>query len=60
MSNFEREVHKLIISLCFSLVTWTIVNLFIVDISFWKFLIVELLLFISWKFSIFTTRKMKL
>lgn len=60
MSSIEKELHKLLISLCFSVLTWLIVDHFIVDLPLWKYFIIELLLVISWKFSIFTTRKMKL
>lgn len=60
MSPIEKGIHRLVISLCFSVLTWLIVDHFIVDLPLWKYFIIELLLVISWKFSIFTTRKLNL
>lgn len=60
MSPVEKVIHKLGISLLFTIVNWVIVDNFIVDISFLRYLFIELLLVVSMKFSIFTTRKLKL
>lgn len=58
MSSVEKVVHKLLISLVFTLVNWVIVDNLIVEIPFWKYLIIELFLVISMKFYTFTTRKL--
>lgn len=60
MSPVEKGIHRFLISALFTLLNWVIVDNLIVTISFWKYLIVEVLLVVSMKFSIFTTRKLKL
>lgn len=57
MSSVEKVVHKLLISLVFTLVNWVIVDNFIVEVPFWKYLIIEVFLVISMKFYTFTTLK---
>lgn len=60
MSPTERRIHKALISLVFSFLNWMAIDYFLIDIPFWKYLIIELFLVFSMKFYIFTTRKMKL
>lgn len=60
MSKFERVIHKLLISLVFSVLNWIVVDWLIVELPFWKYIIIELFLVVSMKFYIFTTRKLKL
>lgn len=60
MSSVEKVVNRLLISLVFTALNWVVVDFFIVDVSFWRYLIIELFLVISLKFYTFTTRKMNL
>jgi hypothetical protein len=60
MSATEKTVHKLLLSIIYALFNWMIVNWLVVELSFWKYLIIELFLLVSMKFYIFTTRKMNL
>lgn len=60
MSSREKAIHRLLISIVFTLFNWMIVDWLIVDISVWRYLIIEVFLVISMKFYIFTTRKMNL
>lgn len=60
MSGTEKIIHRLVLSTIYTLFNWIIVNWLIVDISFWRYLIIEVFLVISMKFYIFTTRKMNL
>lgn len=60
MSKTEKAVHRLMISLGFSLLNWIIIDNLLVEISLWKYIFIELLLVFSMKFSIFTIRKLRL
>lgn len=60
MTRLERDVHLFIISVLFSLLNYGIIYFLIVELPLWKYFIIELLLLVSMKFYIFTTRKMKL
>jgi hypothetical protein len=60
MSSVEKVVNRLLISLVFTALNWIVVDFFIVEISFWRDLIIELFLVVSLKFYTFTTRKMNL
>jgi hypothetical protein len=60
MSSVEKVVNRLLISLVFTALNWIVVDFFIVEISFWRYLIIELFLVVSLKFYTFTTRKMNL
>lgn len=60
MSRMEKGIHRLFISLVFSLLNWIIIDNLIVELSVGKYIIVEIILVISMKFSIFTIRKFNL
>lgn len=60
MSSVEKVVHRLLISIVFTVFNWIVIDFFIVDLPFWKYLIIELFLVISLKFYTFTTRKLNL
>jgi hypothetical protein len=60
MSPLEKVIHKLFISIMFSITNWIIIDNFIVEISLIKYIFVEILLLVSMKFYIFTTRKLNL
>jgi len=50
-------VHRLILSLCFSFVTWIIINMLLIKISIIKYFVLEFLLLLSAKMYIFTCSK---
>ena len=60
MSVLERQIHRALISLVFSIINWMLIDYLLVDLPFWKYFIIELFLVVSMKFYIFTTRKMNL
>lgn len=60
MSSVEKVVHRLLISIVFTVLNWIVIDFFIVDLPLWRYLIIELFLVISLKFYTFTTRKLKL
>ncbi len=43
----NNKIHLTIIALIGSFLCWQIIDIFIVDLSFWKYLLIELLLLIS-------------
>jgi len=43
----NNKIHLTIIALIGSFLCWQIIDIFIVDLSFWKYLLIELLLSIS-------------
>ena len=53
MSTIERIIHKFLISLLFSIITWCIVNKCIIEINFFRYLIIEILMLIMLKFSLY-------
>lgn len=60
MSVTERQIHRALISLVFSVINWILIDLLLVELPFWKYFIIELFLVVSMKFYIFTTRKLNL
>lgn len=60
MSAVEKLLHKLFISLVFSIINWVVIDSLIVEISIARYFFVEVLLLVSMKFYIFTTRKFNL
>jgi len=60
MSISEKMIHRFLISLVFSLFNWVIIDHFIVELAFVKYIFVELFLLVSMKFYIFTTQKLKI
>ena len=43
----KNKIHLTIIALIASFLGWQIIDIFIVELSFWKYLLIELLLLIS-------------
>ena len=43
----KNKIHLTIIALIVSFLCWQIIDIFIVELSFWKYLLIELLLLIS-------------
>jgi hypothetical protein len=60
MTIKEKMIHTLILSLMFSIISWLVVDNLIIDISFLKYFLIEIILIISLKFYKFTIQKFKL
>mgnify|MGYP000941322230 CR=1 FL=1 len=60
MSPVMKRIHRGLLSLAFSVLNWSVIKTFLVELPFWKYIIIELFLVISMKFYIFTIRKFKL
>lgn len=60
MTFNEKVVHRLLISLVFTAINWVLIDWLIVEIPFWRYLIVEVFLVVSLKFYTFTIRKLNL
>lgn len=60
MTIKEKIIHTLILSLMFSIISWLVVDNLIIDISFLKYFLIEIVLIISLKFYKFTIQKFKL
>lgn len=60
MNRFERGINRFLISLLFSVFTWLTIDWLLIELPFWKYIIIELLLLVSMKFSTFTIRKLDL
>jgi hypothetical protein len=60
MTIIEKTIHHALIAILFSIINWIIIDNFIINISFWKYFIIELLLVSSLKIFKFTIQKLKL
>jgi hypothetical protein len=60
MTKYEKILHRFIISMLFSAASWLIINNLIIEISFWKYFIIEILLVIMLKLSTLLTTKLGL
>jgi len=60
MTIKEKMIHTLVLSLMFSIISWLVVDNLIIDISFLKYFLIEIILIISLKFYKFTIQKFKL
>lgn len=60
MTLIEKTIHTLILSAIFSIICWFVVDNLIINISFLKYFLIEIILIISLKFYKFTIRKFKL
>jgi accessory gene regulator protein AgrB len=60
MGKYEKALNKTILSILFSILNWTLINRFLIEIPFYKYFIIEILLIVSMKIFIFTTQKFKL
>lgn len=58
MSDLEKIVHRFLIGFLFSIVTWLIVDLLIVDIKLYKYFIIEILMLVMLKISIEIQKKL--
>jgi hypothetical protein len=60
MTTFEKLSHRLLLGAAFTIMNWFIVTTFIIEVSFFKYFFIELLLVLSMKFFKFTLTKFKL
>jgi hypothetical protein len=60
MTNIEKIIHHFSLSVLFTLINWFIIDFFIIEISFIKYFIIEIILVLSLKFYKFTLSKFKL
>jgi hypothetical protein len=55
--RFEKVALQLLSSILLSVTMWTIVNNFIINIAFWRYLIIELLLLFLFRIYIFVHQR---
>lgn len=61
MRVYEKVIHSFLLSMVFTLANWAIVSNFIIpDLSFFKYIFIEIALVISLKLFIFTKLKLGL
>ena len=60
MTKYEKVIHRFIVSILFSIASWFIINNLIVSVSFWKYLIIEILLLVMLKLNTMLTKKLGL
>jgi|688.fasta_scaffold11973_17 hypothetical protein len=60
MGKYEKAINKTMIAILFSILNWLIIDRFIIEIPFYKYFIIEILLIVTMKLCIFTTQKLKL
>jgi len=60
MTKFQRGIHSLLLSLAFSALSWMIVDSCIINIAFYKYLMIEVLVTLSMKLYVFTLTKTNL
>jgi hypothetical protein len=60
MGKYEKAINKTIIAVLFSILNWLIIDKLIIEIPFYKYFIIEILLIVTMKLCIFTTQKLKL
>jgi len=58
MSRFERMIHAFLISFTCSILSWMIINLLIINIEFYKYILIELLLLVMLKLSLYIQKKL--
>lgn len=60
MTVFEKALHRLLLGAIFTITNWLIVKSLIVDVSFYRYFFIELILILSMKLFKFTLTKFKL
>lgn len=58
MKITSKHIHTFLLSLIFTWVTWNIVNIFLVDVNFFKWIIIEFIFAIMLKLYNFTSTKL--
>jgi hypothetical protein len=60
MKTYAKVIHRIILSTLFSILTWIIVKSFIIEITFLRYFLVELILYFSMNLLKFTLQKFKI
>jgi hypothetical protein len=60
MGRYEKVIHRFLLGMLFSLITWFIIDKLIIEIEFWKYFIIELLIVGILRISTFTNQKLGL
>jgi hypothetical protein len=60
MKTYEKYFHKATLSLLFSILCWLLIKNLIIDIGFFRYFLIELLLILSMRLLKFTLTKLKL
>lgn len=53
--NFEKLILQILVSVLLSVVLWTVINNWIVPVSFLRYICIELLLLFTFRFYIFVS-----
>lgn len=53
----ERKIHNIALSILFSALVWILVDNFLIAITFWQFVIIEIIIGIGEVFSNFVKKK---
>jgi hypothetical protein len=53
----DKRMHSIAISILLSALAWTLVDAFLIAITFWQFVIIEIIIGIGEVFSTFVKRK---
>jgi len=60
IKSYEKIIHKVLLSALFSILCWIIVTNFIIEISFFRYFLIELILILSIRLLKFTLIKLKI
>lgn len=60
MGKYEKIIHRFLLGMSFSLLSWFIIDKLIIEIPFWKYFITELIIVAILKISTFTNQKLGL
>ena len=60
MTVLEKFFHSFVLGCLFSLLNWFLIDKFIIDISIYKYIFIEIILVVSVKFFKFTKLKLNL
>lgn len=60
MKTYAKVIHRIILSILFSILTWLIIKSFIIEITFLRYFILELILYLSMNLLKFTLKKFKI
>lgn len=60
MSLLEKAFHSLLLGALFTIINWLVIDKFIIELTFTKYIFIEIVLVISIKFYKFTKLKLGL
>lgn len=56
--QIPNYVHRLLISILFSVVNWKLIDLILIDIQIWKYFIIEFTILVLVRLLVFTYRQL--